>query len=448
VDILIGTHRLLQDDVKFRDLGLLVVDEEQRFGVTHKERLKRMRTEVDILTLTATPIPRTLYMILAGVRDISRLTTPPEERLPVLTYVGPYDEKLVRQAILRELDRDGQVYFVHNRVATIETAERRLRALVPEASIVIGHGQMHEDELERVMTDYSAGMFDVLLCTTIIESGLDIPNANTMIIDHADMFGLAQLYQLRGRVGRSVNRAYAYLMYPKHTHLTPEARARLDTIAEQTELGSGMNIAMRDLEIRGTGDLLGLKQSGYIVTVGFHLYTQLLAQAVNKLKSGQKIEAEDVKRATVSAPSVTIDLPVPAFIPMDFIPEMQMRLQLYRRIADITDIGALDEISAELADRFGELPVEMRGLLFQVRVKLLANAANATSVTFNEDQVSVKLPYLAEVDRGALQRYLGHNTRVSRTAVWLPRDSEDWQERLIALLDRLDMREAAGSTAP
>jgi transcription-repair coupling factor (superfamily II helicase) len=441
VDILIGTHRLLQDDVKFRDLGLLVIDEEQRFGVTHKEKLKRMRTEVDVLTMTATPIPRTLYMSLAGVRDISTITTPPEERLPVLTHVGPHDERLIRQAILRELDRDGQVYFVHNRVSTIETVERRLRDLVPEASIVIGHGQMPEETLERVMVDFASGAYDVLLCTTIIESGLDIPNANTIIIDHADMFGLAQLYQLRGRVGRSANRAYAYLFHPKHAHLTPEARARLDTIAEQTELGAGMNVAMRDLEIRGTGDLLGLKQSGYITTVGFHLYTQMLAQAVNKLKSGQKIEASDVKRAAVTAPSVTIDLPVPAFIPVDFIPEMQMRLQLYRRIADITTIPALDEISAELEDRFGNLPLEMHGLLFQVRVKLLANAANVTAITFNEEQVSLKLPYLAEVDRGGLQRYLGNNTRVSRTGVWLPRDSDDWQARLLDVLERLDLRE-------
>lgn len=445
VDILIGTHRLLQDDVKFRDLGLLVIDEEQRFGVTHKEKLKRMRTEVDVLTMTATPIPRTLYMSLAGVRDVSRLTTPPEERLPVLTHVGPHDDKLIRQAILRELDRDGQVYFVHNRVSTIDSIELKLQELVPEANIVIGHGQMAEDELERVMTDFASGSHDVLLCTTIIESGLDIPNANTIIIDNADMFGLAQLYQLRGRVGRSANRGYAYLFYNKHTHLNPDARARLDTIAEQTELGAGMNIAMRDLEIRGTGDLLGLRQSGYIASVGFNLYTQMLAQAVNKLKSGQKIETDDVKRSTLPvAASVTIDLPVPAFIPMDFVPDMQMRLQLYRRIADLTTTEAVDEITSELEDRFGKLPPELLGLLFQVRVKLMALAANATGVTFNTEQIAIKLPYLSEVDRGGLQRYLGRNTRVSRTAVWLPReDGEDWQTPLLKVLERLDMREMA-----
>ncbi|MFN8421222.1 MAG: transcription-repair coupling factor [Anaerolineae bacterium] len=441
IDILIGTHRLLQEDVKFRDLGLLVVDEEQRFGVTHKERLKRMRTEVDILTMTATPIPRTLYMSLAGVRDISLLQTPPEERLPVLTHVGAYDDKMIRQAILREIDRDGQIYFLHNRVSTIDSMEHKLSELVPEARIIIGHGQMPEDELERVMTDFASGSYHVLLCTTIIESGLDIPNANTLIVDHADMFGLAQLYQLRGRVGRSVNQAYAYLFYPRHAHLTPEAKARLDTIAEQTDLGSGMNIAMRDLEIRGTGDLLGLRQSGYINSVGIHLYTQMLSQAVGKLKAGKKLEAEDAKAATVAAPILTIDLPVPAFIPVEFIPEMQMRLQLYRRIADINSVQALDEITAELTDRFGALPPEMLGLLFQVRVKLLAAAANVSAISFNEGQISIRLPYLAEVDRGGLQRYLENNVRVSRTAVWLPRESDDWQTHLLDVLDRLDMRE-------
>jgi transcription-repair coupling factor (superfamily II helicase) len=287
VDILIGTHRLLQPDVAFRDLGLLIIDEEQRFGVTHKERLKQMRTEVDVLTLTATPIPRTLYMSLSGIRDISTINTPPEERLPVLTHVGPYDDKLVRQAILRELDRGGQVFYLHNRVSTIRAIARRLRELVPEANIVIGHGQMPEEELEMVMAEFARGEYDVLLCTTIIESGLDIPNANTIIIDRADTFGLAQLYQLRGRVGRGANRAYAYLFHPRTSRLTPEARARLDTIAEQTELGGAMSIAMRDLEIRGAGDLLGTRQSGYIASVGFHLYTQLLGQAVQKLRSGE-----------------------------------------------------------------------------------------------------------------------------------------------------------------
>ncbi len=287
IDILIGTHRLIQPDVVFKDLGLLIIDEEQRFGVTHKEKLKRMRTEVDVLTLTATPIPRTLYMGLTGVRDISTIQTAPDERLPVLTHVGPMDDKLIRQAVLRELDRGGQIFYVHNRVSTIDAIARRLSELVPEASVVIGHGQMPEEQLEEVMNSFARGDYDILLCTTIIESGLDIQNANTIILDRADMFGLAQLYQLRGRVGRSANRAYAYFFHPRLSRLTEDARARLQTIAEQTQLGAGMSIAMRDLEIRGTGDLLGLRQSGYIASIGFHLYTQLLAQAVQRLKTGQ-----------------------------------------------------------------------------------------------------------------------------------------------------------------
>ncbi|MCC7450268.1 MAG: transcription-repair coupling factor [Anaerolineae bacterium] len=444
VDILIGTHRLLQPDVVFRDLGLLIIDEEQRFGVTHKERLKQMRTEVDVLTLTATPIPRTMYMSLSGIRDISIINTPPEERLPVLTHVGPYDEKLVRQAILRELDREGQVFYLHNRVSTIQAIARRLSELVPEALIAVGHGQMPEEQLEEVMAAFAAGEYDVLLCTTIIESGLDIPNANTIIIDRADTFGLAQLYQLRGRVGRGTNRAYAYLFHPRISRLTDDARARLETIAEQTELGAGMSIAMRDLEIRGAGDLLGTRQSGYITSVGFHLYTQLLAQAVQKLKSGGKVTADML---ATTGPTITIDLPVPAYIPVDFLPEVSLRLQLYRRLADLHDEAAIDEMRAELTDRFGILPPPVEGLLFQLRVKLRAQRTHITAIMSEDSQVSIKLPYLAEVDRPALQRYLGNDTRVSRVAVWLPRepDSSAWQTRLLDVLERLQISETAAA---
>ncbi|HLF02618.1 MAG TPA: transcription-repair coupling factor, partial [Anaerolineales bacterium] len=285
VDIVVGTHRLLSKDVAFKDLGLLIIDEEQRFGVTHKERLKQMRTEVDVLTLTATPIPRTLYMSLTGIRDISMIATAPDERLPVITHVGPYTEKTVRQAILREMDRDGQIFFVHNRVQSIGIIKRKLERLAPEARLGVAHGQMNEHQLERVMTAFTEGEIDILLCTSIIESGLDIPNANTLIVDRADMFGLAQLYQLRGRVGRGANRAYAYFFHEKTHKLTPEARERLDTIAEQTELGAGYGIAMRDLEIRGAGDILGVRQHGQIIAVGFHLYTRLLARAVKQVKS-------------------------------------------------------------------------------------------------------------------------------------------------------------------
>ncbi|MEP7285418.1 MAG: transcription-repair coupling factor [Chloroflexota bacterium] len=449
VDILIGTHRLLQSDVHFRDLGLLIIDEEQRFGVTHKERLKQMRTEVDVLTLTATPIPRTLYMSLSGIRDISMIQTPPEDRLPVLTHVGPYDDRLIRQAILREIDRGGQVFFLHNRVSTIHSIERRLSELVPEASIGIGHGQMPEEELEAVMTAFASGEYHVLLCTTIIESGLDIPNANTIIIDRADMFGLAQLYQLRGRVGRGTNRAYAYLFHPRSSRLTEEARARLETIAEQTELGGGLTIAMRDLEIRGSGDLLGTRQSGYIASVGFYLYTQLLSQAVQRLKAAR---TEGIQAPTqgllpelpITGPTTTIDLPLPTFIPMSFIPEIALRLQLYRRLADLRSEQAIDEMRAELTDRFGLLPPEVKGLLFQIQVKLRAQRANVVSITAEDDQINIRLPYLAEVDRHALQRYLDHGVKVSRTSVWLPRDprSDEWQAWLLEILDKLQTNAA------
>jgi transcription-repair coupling factor (superfamily II helicase) len=284
VDIVIGTHRLLQGDVFLKDMGLLIIDEEQRFGVTHKETLKKMRTEVDVLTLTATPIPRTLYMALTGVRDISMINTPPEERLPIVTHVGPYSPRLVRQAILRELERGGQVFFVHNRVQTIEAMRRHLVKLIPEARITVAHGQMDENDLSKRMEQFTNGEVDILLSTSIIESGLDIPNANTLIVDRADTFGLAQLYQLRGRVGRGAQRAYAYFFRHRHRLPTLEGRQRLDTIAEYTQLGAGYSIAMRDLEIRGAGEILGTRQHGYIAAVGFHLYTRLLAEAVGQLR--------------------------------------------------------------------------------------------------------------------------------------------------------------------
>ena len=436
VDIVIGTHRLLQPDVQFKDLGLLIIDEEQRFGVTHKEYFKQLRTEVDVLTMTATPIPRTLYMSLTGVRDISMIQTPPEERLPIVTHVGIYNDKLVRQAILREIDRGGQVYFVHNRVQTIDTIAVKLRRLVPEAEIVVGHGQMDEQRLEVVMNAFAHGDFDVLLSTTIIESGLDIPNANTLIVDRADWFGLAQLYQLRGRVGRGAHQAFAYFFHPRTSRLTPEARARLDTIGEQTDLGAGMSIAMRDLEIRGTGDMLGTRQSGHIAAVGFHLYTQLLAQAVRFLK-GQG----EAPHLPVATPTLTIDLPVPAYIPTSFIAEPALRIQLYRRLAEMEDIQQIDDIQAELTDRFGTLPRAVEGLVFQLRVKLLAQNARITAITSENGQISVRLPYLATMDRKALQERLGHDVRVSRTAVWLSHETQDWQVNLLDILEKLQINQ-------
>lgn len=446
VDIVIGTHRLLQKDVKFKDLGLLVVDEEQRFGVTHKERLKKMRTEVDVLTMTATPIPRTLYMGLTGLRDISLIQTPPEERLPIVNHVGVYDENIVRQAILREIDRGGQVFFVHNRVQTIESITYKLKKLVPEASFVIGHGQMNEHELETVMAAFALGEHDVLVSTTIIENGMDIPSANTIIIDRADMFGLSQLYQLRGRVGRSANQAYVYFFHLRDQILTADARARLDTINEYTELGSGMSIAVRDLEIRGMGDLLGVHQSGYIDAVGFHLYTQLLTQTVHEIQGSKPpsiLQQEPTSEAPLSAQSITIDLPLPAYLPTNFIEDMSLRIQLYRRLANIATVAELDALEAELLDRFGKLPKAVEGLTYQIRVKLLAQLAGATAIATENGRIHVRLPYLGSIDRMALQNYLGDAVRVSRTAIWLPPDLGDgqWQPMLVELLHNLE-REA------
>ncbi len=445
VDVIIGTHRLLQPDVLLKNLGLLIIDEEQRFGVTHKERFKQLRTEVDVLTLTATPIPRTLYMSLTGIRDISMIQTPPEERLPIVTHVGAYNDKLVRQAILRELDRGGQVFFVHNRVQTIETIATKLRRLVPEAKIAVGHGQMDEHQLEDVMTSFARGDSDVLLSTSIIESGLDIPNANTLIVDRADWFGLAQLYQLRGRVGRATNQAYAYFFHPRSSRLTPEARARLETIGEQTELGSGMSIAMRDLEIRGAGDLLGTRQSGHIAAVGFHLYTQLLAQAVRHLRG-----LGEAPHLPVATPTMTIDLPVPAYIPTGFVPDPALRIQLYRRLAELEDMVRIDDMQTELADRFGDLPPAVRGLLFQLRVKLRAQDANASAIGNENGQVSIRLPYLASTDRQALQMLLGHDVRVSRTAIWLPYEGVEekvWQGNLLEVLHKLAVDQVQAAPA-
>jgi len=367
VDIVIGTHRLLTGDVAFKDLGLVIIDEEQRFGVTHKEHFKKLRTEVDVLTLSATPIPRTLYMALAGVRDISMINTPPAERLPIITHIGPYSPKIVRQAILRELDRGGQVFFVHNRVQTINAMYQHLTSLVPEARIAIGHGQMREDELSQVMIRFTKGEVDVLLCTSIIESGLDIPNANTLIVDRADAFGLAQLYQLRGRVGRSGLRAFAYFFKHRKKPPTLDGQERLETIAENIQLGAGYSIAMRDLEMRGAGEMLGTRQSGYIASVGFHLYTRMLAQAVKQLREANgEIEVEDERLGKPGGYlPVSVDLPLSVGIPVNYIPDQSLRLQLYRRMANIEDVSELDELKEEFIDRFGPPVDEVKNLFYQ-----------------------------------------------------------------------------------
>ncbi len=434
IDIIIGTHRLLQDDVTLNKLGLVIIDEEQRFGVTHKEYFKKLRAQVDILTLTATPIPRTLYMSLTGVRDITMIQTPPEERLPVMTHVGPFDERLVRQAVLRELERGGQVFFVHNRVKTIDSARDRLEDIVPEVRAITGHGQMDSRTLEKVMTVFGRGEYDVLVSTSIIESGIDIPTANTLIVDRADWFGMAQLYQLRGRVGRSSQQAYAYFFHASTNRLNDEARLRLEALAENTNLGSGYQIAMRDLELRGAGDILSTRQTGHVAAVGLHLYTQLLAQSVKQLKSATQGEA------TPPPPTgtITIDLPIAAYLPHDWIPEMQLRLQIYRRIGSLASAEDVDMMRDELRDRFGPLPLAVEGLLYQIDVKLLAQAANANAVITLNDVVNVKLPYLPNINREQLEADLGDGVRVSRTAVLLPTGDDDlWQLRLLDALRHL-----------
>ena len=378
VDIVIGTHRLLQRDIRFKDLGLVIIDEEQRFGVAHKERLRHMRQEVDTLTLSATPIPRTLHMSLSGIRDMSTMETPPEQRLPIKTYVSEFDDRLVREAIIRELERGGQVYFVHNRVHSIERVASQLRELVPEAEILIGHGQQPEEQLEQTMLDFVEGRADVLVCTTIIESGLDIPNANTIIIDKADRFGLAQLYQLRGRVGRGAARAYAYLLFDKYRSLSEQSQKRLQAIFEATELGAGFQIAMRDLEIRGAGNLLGAEQSGHIGTVGFDLYVRLLADAVDKLKALR--EGKPAPEPRTERPSISINLPFTAHLPATYVADLNLRLATYQRLAAVDTVEGAEAIAQELRDRFGPPPPAAENLLFAVRVRALARQSDVISI--------------------------------------------------------------------
>jgi transcription-repair coupling factor (superfamily II helicase) len=438
VDIVIGTHRLLTQDVLFKDLGLVIIDEEQRFGVTHKEHFKKLRTEVDVLTLTATPIPRTLYMALTGVRDISTINTPPEERLPIITHIGPYSPRLVRQAILRELERGGQVFFVHNRVQTIRAMERHLAQLVPEARVGIGHGQLHESALAEVMQQFTHGDIDVLLCTSIIESGLDIPNANTLIVDRGDTFGLAQLYQLRGRVGRGAQRAYAYFFRHRKKAPTPDGAERLEVIAENAKLGAGYSIAMRDLEMRGAGELLGNRQSGVIAAVGFQLYTRLLAQSVRQLRtvSGLPSPKESLEALKEIRPPVNVDLPFQSGIPLEYVPDQVMRLQLYRRLADLHDEAEAQAAAEEFADRFGPLPLPMVNLVYQMRVKLLAEEAGLASVSVEGEQIVLRFPALPESVPARQLPSIGPLARTGKNAYWMPlgSDEQDWRERLIQVL--------------
>jgi len=441
VDIVVGTHRLLQKDVAFKDLGLVIIDEEQRFGVGHKERLKQMRREVDVLTLSATPIPRTLHMSLVGIRDMSTMETPPEERLPIKTYVSEFDDRLVREAVIRELERGGQVYFVHNRVYNIEQVAHRLRELVPEAEIGVGHGQMPEELLERVMLDFVRGRIDLLVCTTIIESGLDIPNVNTIIINQADKLGLAQLYQLRGRVGRGAFRAYAYLLHDRGRVLTEPAQKRLQTIFEATELGAGFQIALKDLEIRGAGNLLGAEQSGQIGAVGFDLYVRLLSEAVERLKALQRGE-----KPPVPAPALTLDLPLTAHIPHSYVPDLNLRLALYQRLASAEQEAEVEDAAREMVDRFGALPPPVHNLLFAVQLRLLARRAGVQSIQTEDSQIVVRLAEGAHLPREELRRRAPPEVWVGQTQVRLDRDrlGDTWRE---VLAGALGVMAGAGATA-
>jgi transcription-repair coupling factor (superfamily II helicase) len=434
VDIVIGTHRLVQSDIVFKDLGLVVIDEEQRFGVLHKEKFKLLRQLVDVLTLSATPIPRTLYLALTGARDMSTIETPPQDRLPVETVVTQYDERIIRDAIQRELNRQGQVFYLHNRVHDIEAVALKLKALVPHARLAIGHGQMPGDDLEKVMTKFVNGEADVLLSTTIIESGIDIPNANTIIIDRADRFGLSDLYQLRGRVGRYKHQAYAYLLLPRHAGLLADARKRISAIKQYSSLGSGFKIAMRDLEIRGAGNLLGSQQSGHITAVGFDLYCQLLKQSVSSLK-GQKVkprvevqaridfivndpaevveEEKSEDRGQKAEPQFVVNIPretatysdyedesedervtppvprTPAYLPLNYITDSRLRIEAYRKLAQTTEKRGLEELTRELRDRFGPLPPPAQMLLQVAELKVLASDKDVSIIETREDKLLI-----------------------------------------------------------
>lgn len=436
VDVVIGTHRLLQKDVEFKDLGLVIIDEEQRFGVAHKERLKRMRTEVDVLTMTATPIPRTLHLALTGVRDISIIETPPQERLPIATYIGPYDSDVARRAILREIKRGGQIFYVHNRVESIHSVAERLKELAPEARIEVAHGQMHERDLARVMRRFTAGEVDVLLTTTIIESGLDFPNANTLIVERADRFGLAQLYQLRGRVGRGTRRGYSYFFHKRR--MNDDAQLRLQALDETASRGGGFSVALRDLEIRGAGEMLGRKQHGHVAAVGFTLYTRMLSGAVNQMQAkqaGKPLPPEPIG-------SITIELPLAVGLPASYVPDDKLRLQLYRRLADLTDEIEIARLQEELQDRFGPLPLMAQNLLYQLRLKVLARDAHIPSIVVESAQIALRPPWLKDLSpdkAGQLRRQLQDRARVGRRELWIALSWDDtlWRENLQAVLEAL-----------
>ena len=414
IDIVIGTHRLLQKDIEFKSLGLLVIDEEQRFGVKHKEQLKRFRREVDVLTLTATPIPRSLHMALNQVRELSVIATPPAGRLPIKTFLEPFDEYHIREAILRELDRGGQIYFVHNRVQTIEPIAERLRHLVPNARIGIAHGQMPDGELERIMFDFAARQYDILVCTTIIESGLDIPNVNTMIVNDATNFGLSQLYQLRGRIGRANRRGYAYLLYNASARITRTAERRLRAIFESTELGAGFQIAMIDLEIRGAGNVLGSAQHGQMTAVGFQLYANMLTQAIERQRDGAAAESTE-------RPPLTLSLPVDALIPSGYVEDENQRLRLYQRLYNVERVAEIGGLEAEIRDRFGPLPDPVRNLLATVRIRFKARRLTVQSIILDPTSLVMRGDPAATVfDRVSAYARYGTNFKIDRGVYRLP----------------------------
>ncbi|MGZ4169491.1 MAG: DEAD/DEAH box helicase, partial [Solirubrobacteraceae bacterium] len=384
VDILIGTHRLLSRDVRAKDLGLLIVDEEQRFGVKQKELLRQLKLRVDVIAMSATPIPRTLQMSLAGVRDISVIETPPEGRRPVKTYVGEYDEELVRRALIREKERHGQAFFLHNRVDTIDETAVRLRGLCPDMRFEVAHGQMDEGTLEKRMLSFLRGDADVLVCTSIIESGIDIPQANTLIVERSDIFGLSQLYQIRGRVGRSRERAYAYLLYPSAAALTPEAAQRLSALSDYTELGAGFKIAMRDLELRGAGNLLGDEQSGHVAALGFELYMQMLDEAVAAIDQDGEQDS-----AHAEWEPVRLDVSVDAYVPSDYIPYEQAKVDVHRRIAGAREVADLVTLREELEDRFGDVPDPLDNLIALQQARIKLGQAGARAVTMRGDRLAV-----------------------------------------------------------
>jgi transcription-repair coupling factor (superfamily II helicase) len=401
VDILIGTHRLLSKDIKFHDLGLLVVDEEQRFGVRHKERLKQMRREIDVLAMSATPIPRTLHMSLVGLRDMSVIETPPRDRMAIQTVVAKFDEKLIRSAVEVELERGGQIYFVHNRVETIYEIASKIQELVPSARVIVGHGQMNETELERVMLAFMNHEYDVLVATTIIENGLDIPLANTIVVNRADRHGLSELYQLRGRVGRSNRRAYAYLLIPPEQELTEVARRRLAALKEFSDLGAGFKIAALDLELRGAGNLLGGEQSGHIEAVGFEMYTSMLEEAVSRLKGEERVER----------PAVQLSLGIALRIDESYIAEENQRLRMYKRIAGIDSDRALDEVRAELEDRYGPLPASVAHLLQAARLRIECEKIGVAQVDRKRDQLHIRFTETAAVDPARLMNLVSKNAK-------------------------------------